>query len=266
MATLRQLALLLIGVITLKERLQKILSAQGICSRRAAETYLLEGRIKVNGQVAALGDQADSEFDEILVDDQPLTGKPEPIYIMLNKPRGYVTTLSDEAGRKTVADLVSDIPRRIYPVGRLDMHSEGLLLMTDDGALANVLTHPSHQVYKQYLIKITPDGPEQESPEVALSRPLEIEGQRLLPAKCKLLEKTDTGYILTISIRQGKNRQIRKMCTKCGYTVNHLKRVAVGRIKLGDLPSGKWRELTQEEIDYLKSLEVRREKNQRSHR
>ena len=266
MATLRQLALLLIGVITLKERLQKILSAQGICSRRAAETYLLEGRIKVNGQVAALGDQADPELDEILVDDQPLTGKPEPIYIMLNKPRGYVTTLSDEAGRKTVADLVSDIPRRIYPVGRLDMHSEGLLLMTDDGALANVLTHPSHQVYKQYLIKITPDGPEQESPEVALSRPLEIEGQRLLPAKCKLLEKTDTGYILTISIRQGKNRQIRKMCTKCGYTVNHLKRVAVGRIKLGDLPSGKWRELTQEEIDYLKSLEVRREKNQRSHR
>lgn len=260
------MALLFVGVIYLKERLQKILSSQGVCSRRSAEAYLLDGRIKVNGQIAALGDQADPEIDEILVDDMPLTGKTEPIYIMLNKPRGYVTTLADEAGRKTVADLVSDIPRRIYPVGRLDMHSEGLLLMTDDGALANALTHPSHQVYKQYLVKITPDEPQEESPEIALSRPLEIEGQRLLPAKCKLVEKTDTGYILTISIRQGKNRQIRKMCTKCGYTVNHLKRVAVGKVKLGDLPSGKWRELTAEEIAYLKSLEVRREKNQRSHR
>ena len=260
------MALLFVGVIYLKERLQKILSSQGVCSRRAAEAYLLDGRIKVNGQIAALGDQADPETDEILVDDMPLIGKPEPIYIMLNKPRGYVTTLADEAGRKTVADLVSDIPRRIYPVGRLDMHSEGLLLMTDDGALANALTHPSHQVYKQYLVKITPDEPQEESPEIALSRPLEIEGQRLLPAKCKLVEKTDTGYILTISIRQGKNRQIRKMCTKCGYTVNHLKRVAVGKVKLGDLPSGKWRELTAEETAYLKSLEVRREKNQRSHR
>ena len=200
------MALLFVGVIYLKERLQKILSSQGVCSRRAAEAYLLDGRIIVNGQIAALGDQADPEIDEILVDDMPLTGKPEPIFIMLNKPRGYVTTLADEAGRKTVADLVSDIPRRIYPVGRLDMHSEGLLLMTDDGALANALTHPSHQVYKQYLVKITPDEPQEESPEIALSRPLEIEGQRLLPAKCKLVEKTDTGYILTISIRQGKNR------------------------------------------------------------
>ena len=266
MATILHLDLLPVGVIILKERLQKILSAQGVCSRRTAETYLLEGRIKVNGQIATLGDQADPDTDIILVDDQPLTGKSKPIYIMLNKPRGYVTTLSDEAGRKTVADLVSDIPRRIYPVGRLDMHSEGLLLMTDDGALANVLTHPSHQVYKQYLIKITPDGLEKEPPEIALSRPLEIDGQRLLPARCKLIEKTETGYILTISIRQGKNRQIRKMCTKCGYTVNHLKRVAVGHIKLGDLPSGKWRELTEDEITYLKSLEVRHEKNQRSHR
>lgn len=266
MAALLKLALLPLGVIKLKERIQKILSSHGICSRRAAEAYLSEGRIKVNGRVAALGDRADIDLDEILVDDQPLTAAKDPIYIMLNKPRGYVTTLSDEAGRKTVADLIASIPRRIYPVGRLDMHSEGLLIMTDDGALANVLMHPSHQVYKQYLIKITPDGPIEESPEVALSRPLEIDGQRLLPARCKLIEQTETGYILTISIRQGKNRQIRKMCTKCGYTVNHLKRVAVGRIKLGDLPSGQWRELTQEEITYLKSLEVPHETNQRSHR
>lgn len=238
----------------MKKRLQKILSAQGVCSRRAAEQYITDGRVKVNGITANLGDQADIQRDLILLDNEPLQQRQAPLYIMLNKPRGYVTTLSDEAGRKTVADLIGDIPRRIYPIGRLDMHSEGLLLMTDDGELANVLMHPSHGVYKQYLVKISPDGPEKESPEKALSRPLTIEGETLLPAKCKLLERTDSGYILTMAIRQGKNRQIRKMCTKCGYTVNSLKRIAEGKIRLEDLPSGHWRELTSEEIAYLKSL------------
>lgn len=229
-----------------------------------AETYLIDGRVKVNGVTSNLGESADLEQDLILVDDVPLQQKEKPVYLMLNKPRGYVTTLSDEAGRKTVADLVREIPQRIYPVGRLDMHSEGLLLMTDDGELANVLTHPSHGVYKQYLVKISPDGEERESPEIALSRPLEIEGELLLPAKCKLLRRTESGYILTMSIRQGKNRQIRKMCTKCGYTVNGLKRVAEGKIRLGDLPSGHWRMLTPEEVEYLKSLgrEVQHETHQ----
>ena len=238
----------------MKERLQKILSAAGICSRRAAETYLISGRVKVNGLTASLGDCADPEEDQISVDGHFLSRRPKPIYIMLNKPRGYVTTLSDEAGRRTVADLIADLPQRVYPVGRLDMHSEGLLILTNDGDLANRLTHPSHEVYKEYLVKLSPDEEGLPSPEIPLSGVIELEGEKLLPARCRLLEKTETGYIMTISIRQGKNRQIRRMCAKCGYTVNALKRVSEGNLKLGNLQSGAWRYLTQEEVSYLKSL------------
>lgn len=239
----------------MKERLQKILSGAGVCSRRAAENYIIEGRVKVNGLTASLGDSADIEQDEILVDGRPLrkTG-PRMTYIMLNKPRGYVTTLSDEAGRKTVADLIGNVPERVYPVGRLDMHSEGLLLLTNDGQLAHNLMHPSHEVYKEYLVKLSPDEEGLPSPELALSGTIELDGEQLLPAKCRLLAKTDNGFIMTIAIRQGKNRQIRRMCAKCGYTVNALKRVSEGDVKLGDLPSGKWRFLTEAEVRYLKSL------------
>lgn len=239
----------------MKERLQKILSGAGICSRRAAETYISSGRVKVNGITANLGDSADLEQDEILVDGRPLgkTG-PRPVYIMLNKPRGYVTTLSDEAGRKTVADLLADVPERVYPVGRLDMHSEGLLILTNDGDLAHHLTHPSHEVYKEYLVKLSPDEDHLPSPEKPLSGVIELDGERLLPAKCRLLAKTENGYVMTIAIRQGKNRQIRRMCAKCGYTVNSLKRVSEGDVKLGELPSGHWRYLTEKEISYLKTL------------
>lgn len=239
----------------MKERLQKILSTAGICSRRAAETYITEGRVKVNGITANLGESADPDTDEILVDGRPLGKKaPRMTYIMLNKPRGYVTTLSDEAGRKTVADLIGDVPERVYPVGRLDMHSEGLLLLTNDGQLAHSLMHPSHEVYKEYLVKLTPDEEGLPSPEKPLSGVIELDGERLLPAKCRLLSKTENGYIMTISIRQGKNRQIRRMCAKCGYTVNSLKRVSEGDVKLADLPSGRWRYLTEAEVRYLKSL------------
>ncbi len=239
----------------MKERLQKILSGAGICSRRAAETYITAGRVKVNGITANLGDSADLEMDEILVDGRPL-GKngPRMTYIMLNKPRGYVTTLSDEAGRKTVADLLIGVSERVYPVGRLDMHSEGLLILTNDGDLAHHLTHPSHEVYKEYLVKLSPDEEGLPSPEKPLSGSIELDGEKLLPAKCRLLSKIDTGYIMTIAIRQGKNRQIRRMCAKCGYTVNSLKRVSEGDVKLGDLPSGRWRYLTEQEVRYLKSL------------
>lgn len=239
----------------MKERLQKILSGAGICSRRAAETYISSGRVKVNGITANLGDSADLEQDEILVDGR-LLGKngPRPVYIMLNKPRGYVTTLSDEAGRKTVADLLEDVPERVYPVGRLDMHSEGLLILTNDGDLAHHLTHPSHEVYKEYLVKLSPDEDHLPSPEKPLSGVIELDGERLLPAKCRLLAKTENGYVMTIAIRQGKNRQIRRMCAKCGYTVNSLKRVSEGDVKLGELPSGHWRYLTEKEISYLKTL------------
>ena len=175
---------------------------------------------------------------------------------MVNKPRGYVTTLSDEAGRKCVTELVSDVGGRVYPIGRLDMHSEGLLLMTNDGELAFKLTHPKHEVYKKYLVKITcDDGKPDVMPDIALSGSIEIDGIKLLPAKCRIVEKlADDKYILTIAIREGKNRQIRRMCVACGYTVNSLKRVAVGDVMLGDLPSGKWRNLSREEVDYLKGL------------
>ena len=239
----------------MKERLQKILSGAGICSRRAAETYITQGRVKVNGITASLGDSADVELDEILVDGRVLRKNgPRPVYIMLNKPRGYVTTLSDEAGRKTVADLLGDVPERVYPVGRLDMHSEGLLILTNDGDLAHHLTHPSHEVYKEYLVKLSPDEEGLPSPEKPLSGSIELDGEKLLPAKCRLLAKTESGYIMTIAIRQGKNRQIRRMCAKCGYTVNSLKRVSEGDVKLGELPSGRWRYLTEKEIRYLKTL------------
>ena len=239
----------------MKERLQKILSGAGICSRRAAETYIKEGRVKVNGITANLGESADPEQDEILVDGRVIGKKARRmVYIMLNKPRGYVTTLSDEAERKTVADLIRDVPERVYPVGRLDMHSEGLLLLTNDGQLAHNLMHPSHEVYKEYLVKLTPDEEGLPSPEKPLSGVIELDGERLLPAKCRLLTKTENGYVMTIAIRQGKNRQIRRMCAKCGYTVNSLKRVSEGDVKLGELPSGRWRYLTEAEVRYLKSL------------
>lgn len=239
----------------MKERLQKILSAAGICSRRAAETYIKEGHVKVNGITANLGDSADLEQDEIVVNGRTLGKKARRmVYIMLNKPRGYVTTLSDEADRKTVADLIQDVPERVYPIGRLDMHSEGLLLLTNDGQLAHSLMHPSHEVYKEYLVKLTPDEEGLPSPEKPLSGVIELDGERLLPAKCRLLTKTENGYIMTIAIRQGKNRQIRRMCAKCGYTVNSLKRVSEGDVKLGELPSGRWRYLTEAEVRYLKSL------------
>lgn len=238
----------------MKKRLQKLLSEAGVCSRRSAEEYIKSGRVKVNGIPAALGDGADPELDEITLDGAPLRPATQWIYIMLNKPRGYVTTLSDEAGRRTVADLIRDVPQRVYPVGRLDMHSEGLLLLTNDGQLAHHLMHPSHEVYKQYLVKLSPDEPGLPSPEEALSRPIELDGQRLLPARCRLLAKTENGYVMTIAIRQGKNRQIRRMCAKCGYTVNSLKRVAEGNVKLEDLSTGTWRYLRPEEIEYLRSL------------
>lgn len=239
----------------MKERLQKILSARGVCSRRKAEEYITAGAVKVNGVTAVLGQTADPVHDVITLFDREIDKNEEKVYIMLNKPRGYVTTLSDESGRQTVTELIADIPQRIYPVGRLDMHSEGLLLMTNDGELANKLTHPSHKVYKTYLVNISYDGNKPPvSAEQMLSRPMTIDGVKLLPAKCRKITELEDGCILTVSIRQGKNRQIRRMCVHCGFTVRSLKRVSVGRLMLSDLPTGQYRHLTQEEIKYLKSL------------
>ena len=241
----------------MKERLQKILSAAGVCSRRAAEDYLTAGRVTVNGKTAQLGQQADPETDEIRVDGVPLTGKAAPVYLMLNKPRGYVTTVSDERGRKTVMDLVADVPTRVYPVGRLDRESEGLLLMTNDGDLTHRLLHPSHEVSKEY--RVTVSGPVEQAAE-RLSRIRDVAGMPIRPAEVHQLSRKGDRAELSVIIHEGRNRQIRRMCARCGLEVLWLRRVREHCLELGSLPAGQWRYLTPEEISALKREEQHREK------
>jgi 23S rRNA pseudouridine2605 synthase len=230
------------------ERLQKILSACGVASRRQAETLLSAGRVTVNGSVASLGDQAELGKDVIAVDGTALSLPETHTYLMLHKPRGYVTTLSDEKGRKTVKELVKDCGVRVYPIGRLDLDSEGLLLLTDDGALAHRLTHPSHEVEKTYLVWVQGDV---EKALPILLGPMRLDGVLLSPAQVQVRKQGETS-LLSIVIHQGKNRQVRRMCAQAGLHVTRLKRTAVGALRLGDLEKGKWRFLTQEEIDGLK--------------
>ena len=233
----------------MEERLQKLLSAAGVCSRRAAETYITAGRVTVNGFPAELGQRADPDRDDIRVDGKLLTDRETPVYLLLNKPRGYVTTLSDEKGRKTVADLVSDCGVRVYPVGRLDLDSEGLLLMTNDGALTQRLLHPSGEVNKTYLVSVY--GPVDGAVE-RLSAVTELDGEPIRPAQVELLRRTGRTAELSVTIHEGKNRQIRRMCQACGLTVKRLRRVREHTLELGDLPAGKWRYLTAEEIAGLR--------------
>jgi 23S rRNA pseudouridine2605 synthase len=229
----------------MEERLQKILSAAGICSRRKAEEYLRDGRVTVNGQAASLGDKADLERDRVEVDGVALAASAGHTYLMLHKPRGFVTTLSDEKGRKTVAQLVADCPARVWPVGRLDMDSEGLLILTDDGELTHRLTHPAHQVEKEYQVWVT-GNVAQALP--ALSRPMVIDSERM---EADRVEQTGR-QSLSIVIHQGKNRQVRRMCAAAGLRVVRLKRVREGGLLLGNLHAGSWRYLTEKEISLLK--------------
>ena len=233
----------------MKERLQKILSAAGVCSRRAAEGYLTAGRITVNGETAQLGQQADPETDDIRVDGVPLDREPEAVYLMLNKPRGYVTTVSDEQGRKTVMDLLTGVHTRIYPVGRLDRDSEGLLLLTNDGALTHRLLHPSHEVSKEYHVTVS--GPVEHAAE-KLRRIRDVAGMPIQPAEVRQLRRTGDRAELSIMIHEGRNRQIRRMCARCGLEVLRLQRVREHCLELGELPLGQWRYLTAEEIAALK--------------
>ena len=203
----------------------------------------------VNGAVAALGDRADPERDRVEVDGVPLRREGERTYLMLNKPRGYVTTLSDEKGRKTVAQLTSGCGRRVWPVGRLDLDSEGLLLLTDDGELTHRLIHPSHQVEKEYLVWVTGDV---ERALPILNGPMELDGDPLAPARVERGRTTGAVTRLTVIIRQGKNRQIRRMCDQAGLEVTRLKRIREGRILLDRrLKPGQWRPLTREELALL---------------
>ena len=227
------------------ERLQKIISAHGVASRRAAEEMIRSGRVCVNGKVAALGASADPETDEILLDGKPLPTQQAHVYMLLHKPRGYVTTLSDEKDRPTVAQLVADCGTRVYPVGRLDYDSEGLLIMTNDGEFANRLMHPSHEVKKTYEVWVKGYHAVAVS---LLSRPITLDGRPIRKPEVSLLWADGDKAKLRITIHEGRNRQVRRMCQAAEMTVTRLCRVAEGKLQLGDLPKGKWRYLTKEEI------------------
>lgn len=234
------------------ERLQKILSTRGVASRRHAEELILAGRVTCNGVVCKLGESADPDVDEILLDGKPLPARGTYVYIMLHKPRGYVTTLSDEKGRKNAAMLVQDCAERVYPVGRLDMDSEGLLLFTNDGDLANRLMHPRHEVNKTYEVLVTDysaQGLEK------LKRPIVLDGYRIKPPQVictKRLNDEKNTAILQVTIHEGRNRQVRRMCAAAGMNVRRLKRISEGNLKLSDLAPGKWRYLTAAEVEELK--------------
>ena len=231
------------------ERLQKILSARGVASRRKAEELINSGLVTVNGKVALLGATADPETDEILVEGKPLPAVQNHVYILLNKPRGYVTTLSDEKGRPNAAQLVADCGVRVYPVGRLDMDSEGLLLFTNDGDFANALMHPKHEINKTYDTWVTGYTP---GAEIKLRKPVTLDGYTIRPPFVKLLKAEGTKARFRITIHEGRNRQVRRMCEIAGMTVTRLRRIQEGNLQLGDLPLSKWRYLTPEEIRGLK--------------
>ena len=232
----------------MQERLQKILSARGVASRRKAEEMIQSGRVSVNGCVALLGESADPDVDEIMVDGKLLPSQSEYVYIMLHKPRGFVTTLSDEKGRPNAAQLVADCGTRVYPVGRLDMDSEGLLIFTNDGAFANHLMHPKHEVEKTYETWVTGYNP---GCLKALTSPMELDGYQLRIPKVKLLKAEGEKARLQITIHEGRYRQVRRMCEKCGMYVTRLRRIREGELLLGNLPKGKWRNLTPEEVQKL---------------
>lgn len=229
------------------ERIQKILSARGVASRRKAEEMISAGRVICNGSVCKVGMCADPEKDVILVDGKPLPSIEKRTYLMLNKPRGYVTTLSDEKGRPNAAELVADCGRRVYPVGRLDMDSEGLLIFTDDGELANKMMHPRHQVNKTYLVTVkgfSDAGIER------LRQPMELDGYTIRMPEIKIISIGVKSRLL-ITIHEGRNRQVRRMCAAAHMDVCRLVRVQEGAVELGKLPLGKWRYLTDEEVRNL---------------
>lgn len=234
----------------MEERLQKIIAARGGLSRRAAESLIAEGRVTVNGAPAALGCKADAERDTIAVDGKALgAAEGKKYYIMLNKPVGYVTTMRDERGRRSVAELVGDVPARVYPVGRLDINSEGLLLMTNDGEFANLVMHPSNMKEKTYRVTVTGDI---DSGLRRLCEPMELDGRQLAKPKVRLLRREGGVAAVDITIHEGRNRQIRRMCDIAGLRVGRLTRISVGKVRLGGLKKGTWRYLTDAEVESLR--------------
>ncbi|WP_369295678.1 pseudouridine synthase [Acutalibacter sp.] len=233
----------------MKSRLQKLLAQAGAASRRKAEELILQGRVAVNGRPAKLGDSADPQKDQIALDGQRLRLEGEKLYLALHKPRGFVTTMEDERGRRCVAQLVADVPGRVYPVGRLDKDSEGLLIMTNDGAFANAVAHPKSHVAKTYRVTLRPGVNEEQL--VQISTGILIDGKMTAPAKARVLEQQQGRAVVEIVLYEGRNREIRKMCEALGLEVARLKRTAVGPVRLAMLPQGRWRELSKEEVKAL---------------
>lgn len=230
-------------------RLQKMLADCGVASRRKAEEMISAGEIKVNGITAKIGEKVDPKKDKVTVKGKPVDSHVNAVYIMLHKPRGFITTMSDEMDRKCVAELVKDVPERIYPVGRLDRDSEGLLLMTNDGEFANAMTHPSLHIPKTYRVTIHPSISEEQLTQIAVG--IVIDGRKTAPARVNVVSQESGRVVLEIVLYEGRNRQIRKMCEQLGLEVARLKRIAVGQLKLGMLQQGKWRFLTADEVKRL---------------
>lgn len=233
-------------------RIQKVLSDNGILSRRKAEEAVLQKRVTVNGRLCEIGRKVDPRRDVIALDGQvvALQRNKKNVYIMLNKPRGYITTTSDEQGRRCVTDLLADAPARVYPVGRLDKTSEGLLLLTNDGEFANAIMHPRYHISKAYRVTMRPEPTEDQL--IALSTGVNLDGKLTLPAAVHVLSKGEGKAAVQLTIYEGRNRQVRRMCEALGLEVARLRRVAVGPVKLGMLAPGKWRELTPAELAALR--------------
>lgn len=243
-----------------KIRLQKFLSEAGVASRRKAETMIENGEVKVNGVKARIGDCVDPKKDTVTVKGKKVMRETVMRYVLLNKPRGFVTTNHDEMGRKCVAELVSDINERVYPVGRLDRNSEGALLMTNDGEFANAMMHPSHHVPKTYRVTVRPSVNEDQLTKLATG--IDIDGRMTAPADVRVVTKEEGRVVLEIVLYEGRNREIRRMCEAVELEVARLRRIAIGNLKLGMLQQGQWRDLTEQEVDKLFSAAgIKRQKN-----
>lgn len=236
----------------MEERIQKIIAAREKISRRNAEKLIADGRVSVNGVIVNLGAKANVSYDHICIDGREIASDDnKKIYIALNKPTGYVTTMHDDKGRHIVSELVMDIPQRVYPIGRLDINSEGLLLMTNDGDFANMVMHPSFAKEKTYRVFV--DGNVQAGVDL-LKKPIELDGKLISKPLVKIIKDSENSGVLEITIHEGRNRQIRRMCSFAGLKVRKLVRIAIGPIKLGRLKTGTWRNLTYEEINKIRSI------------
>ena len=235
-----------------KIRLQKYLAECGVASRRKSEELIVAGKVKVNGVTASIGDKINPKHDKVTVSGKKVVSVKKNVYIMLNKPRGFITTMNDEHDRKCVAELVKDINTRVYPVGRLDRESEGLLIMTNDGEFTNALTHPSKHVPKTYRVTIRPTITKEQATE--FRNGIEIDGRMTAPADLRILEAQENRTVVEVTIYEGRNRQIRKMFEALGIEVARLKRTKVGNLKLGMLKQGAYRHLTEDEVSSLYEL------------